>query len=166
MHTLPPSPRWRMLLTSWDIVIHGGEHNWVNMSVLCVLSDMTPGCSSGARNTLIEGFILQSHCIVHYRDAFFCMFYEHNQLAGNKLSVHLDSQVSVWSFSVPSVSALGYQGPVVYGLTCELRQWFVHTGKHDLEQLCKWLNNDFETDTTRQSGWRERKKWKKLWQCW
>lgn len=67
----PPLPQWRMLLTSRDIVILGREHNWVNMSVLCVLSDMTPGCSSGAQNTLIEGFILQSHCIVHYSDACF-----------------------------------------------------------------------------------------------
>lgn len=71
-HTFCPSPLpsdWRTLLTSRDIVILGRVHNWVNMSVLCVLSDMTPGCSCGGLGVLTKGFLLQ-FCyiwlIVHY----------------------------------------------------------------------------------------------------
>lgn len=50
--------------------------------------------------------------------------------------MHLDSHVSVWSFSVlvPSVSALGYTWDLWCTRWRELRQWFVHIGKHDLEQ--------------------------------
>lgn len=67
-------PHWRTLLTSWDIVILGREHNWVNMSVLCVLSDMTPGCSCGGGVHSLKGLYYNStalvHCLLHYITCF------------------------------------------------------------------------------------------------
>lgn len=57
--------------------------------------------------------------------------------------MHLDTHLCVCSFSVPipSVSALGYTWDLWRtGATCELRQWFALTGKHDLRQS---FVNDF-----------------------
>lgn len=142
----PPVPQRRPLLTSWDAVILSREHNWVKMSVLCVRSDMTPGCSSGVLSTLTEGFILQSHWIVHYNVAFLACFM--NIIDRQGMS-YVDIQLTctcTGAFSVPfpSVSALGY----TWLTCCALGDMWIeaavcaHWKTWPAAGFCKWLYKD------------------------
>lgn len=98
------------------------------MSVLCVLSDMTPGSSCGGWNVLVEGVcttIKQRQ--LRYRAAVVCVVWNHN--SRKKFSAHPDEH---FLFSGAfGVSSWLHLGPAVRKATCELRRWFC-TGKHDL----------------------------------